>query len=79
MAGGFHAFSIDIIFHSNEEFISNGNPVADEYFASEPEGTEWSDHDLDFNVASRHASGFRNGFKLVTDHKYRKQFSRRLF
>ncbi|KAK9200134.1 hypothetical protein WN944_015330 [Citrus x changshan-huyou] len=57
------------------EFSSDGNPVTNEYFASEPKGTRGHDLD-DFRIAGPRASNSKKGFTLVTSRRNWKRFSR---
>lgn len=58
MIVGFKPHSTDILFQFDENFSFDGNPVTNEYFAYEPEGTRGHDLD-DFRVAGPHASVLR--------------------
>lgn len=79
MVVGFNSHHIDIPFHSDEEFSSNKNLVADEYFAFEPEDSGGRDLDSNFSVADPiPLASSRKGFKLGSGRKYRKQFFGRL-
>lgn len=49
--------STNIPFQFEEDFSSDGKPVANAYFLSNPEVTRGLELSLDFSVASPHATG----------------------
>lgn len=75
MIVGFNPHSTDILFQFDEKFSSDGNPVTNEYFASEPKGTRGRDLD-DFRIAGPRSSNSKKGFTLVTSRRNWKRFSR---
>lgn len=65
----------NISFQFEEDFSSDGKPVANAYFLSNPEVTRGLELSLDFSVASPHATGSKKDFTLVNGRKYRKRQS----
>lgn len=63
----------NIPFQFEEDFSSDGKPVANAYFLSNPEVTRGLELSLDFSVVSPHATGSEKDFTLVTGRKYRKE------
>lgn len=78
MAVGFDSHSIDFPFQSDEEFSSDGNPVGNDYFTTDLEGSRESDLDPNFTVVSPYSYGLRKSFTLVIGNKYRRWFFERL-
>lgn len=52
----------NIPFQSDADFSPDGNPIADAYFLSNPEGIRGLDLSLDFNAAGSHDSGSKKSF-----------------
>lgn len=74
----FNSHSTDLPFQSDEEFSSDGNSIANDYFGTDLEGSRGCDLDPDFSVVGPHSFSLRKNFILVTGHKYRRQFFKRL-
>lgn len=67
-------YLVNYKFHRYEDRSSNEYPKDDGSFLSAPEDTERHDSSPDFSVIGQHS---RKSFKLLTGHKYHKQFSGR--
>lgn len=76
MVVGFNFHPIKIPFHFNKDFGSEESTMANYYFFLKPEGTRGR-HSPYFSVVGLCSSGSKRGFTLVTEHMYRKRWSRR--
>ena len=70
----FNSHSTNLPFQSDEEFSSDGNSIANDYFGTDLEGSRGCDLDSDFSVAGPHSFSLRKSFILVTGHKYHRRF-----